>query len=201
MHSANSLQAYACKDFECIVHIFYQISAFNTRPNFCCNIGQYFCIFQCCELIGQYSCIFQCCELISQYSFIFQCCELIGQYSFPIFLYFSAVGWEEARQQCLLQEKRIASYPLTGLYICPTRIFLPHPLFSKIIFLPQSTVKISPFPPFFQLFPLRFTFFLSKSSYLSQPTNSSYFFLFFFGGGEQNEKYTVYSPDKLSIKN
>ena len=61
----------------------------------------------------------------------------------------------------------LSSQLTSGVYIYPkSYIFAPVP-FSKLYFCP-STVKISPlFPPFFQLFPLLFAFFLNKSSNFS----------------------------------
>ena len=60
-----------------------------------------------------------------------------------------------------------------GGYFPKKIIFLPPPPFSKMIFIPTSTVKISPFPPVFHHFPFIFTFFLHEL-FLPQPTNNSY---------------------------
>ena len=57
----------------------------------------------------------------------------------------------------------------SGMYILPKIwYFSPFP-FSKMIFLPPSTVKISLFSSFFHLFPLIFVFLLDKSSYFFPP--------------------------------
>ena len=73
----------------------------------------------------------------------------------------------------------------TGVYISQKYYICPPP-FSQIFF-PPSTVKISPFPPFFHDLPFNFTFFHYESSYFFsifflQPAINSYFW--------QNQIYT-----------
>ena len=72
-------------------------------------------------------------------------------------------------------------------YIFPENwILLPPPPFSKIIFFPQSAVKVSPISRFSTPFPIIFTFSLNKSSYffpnqtknhIFSPTNQKIIFL------------------------
>ena len=62
-----------------------------------------------------------------------------------------------------------------GVYYLHNWYFCPPPFFQNDIF-PPSTVKLSPFSPFFHHLPFKFTFFsLGIIIFLPQPTNISYF--------------------------
>ena len=67
----------------------------------------------------------------------------------------------------------ITQYNLRGYIIQNFDIFAPPPIFSKMIFFPQKTVKIPLFPRFSTSYSLIFAFFLSKQSYFfhNQPTH------------------------------
>ena len=69
-----------------------------------------------------------------------------------------------------------------GVYYQNNLYFCPPPFFSKIIFFPPSTVKISSFPPFFHLLPLICAFSLINHR-IFPPTYQKLIFLPNPGGG------------------
>ena len=66
---------------------------------------------------------------------------------------------------CLLGRKLQPCTRLFPLKRCRGVYYQNIWIFSKMIFFPSSTMKISSFPPFFHPLPLIFNFFLNKSSY------------------------------------
>ena len=103
-------------------------------------------------------------------------------YPYGYFMFFRCYsgGWNSSRPPNFLRLARGVYYH-NNWYFCP-------PPFSKIIFFPPSTVKISSYPPFFHLLPRIFTFFLINH-YIFSPNYQKLIFLPPPLGG-QNKKYT-----------
>ena len=74
-------------------------------------------------------------------------------------------------------------------YIFPKNwIFLPHHPFSKFIFFPPNTVKISPFSRFSTPFPIIFAFLHNKLSYI-------------FPNQPKTQKWNIYTPGSVRMYN
>ena len=69
-----------------------------------------------------------------------------------------------------------------GCIFAQNRLFLPHPFFSKVIFFPQSTVKIYPFSCSSTSSPLNLRFFI-VNHHIFSPSQVIHYIL-------RNEKYT-----------